>query len=71
LPFGGAESGCGTIAHAMMRLNTSAAQYGGRMRQARRWANRALLPSCQPLRAGEMPSEKPESVMKSATAKWP
>src|SRR3954451_19928491 len=68
---GGAEPGCGTTDQAMMRLNTSAAQYGGRIRQARRCAKRALPPSCQPLRAGETAREKPDRAMNTTTARCP
>ena len=66
-----ASPGWGTIAHATSRLKISAGQYGGRMRQMRRWAKRPRLPTCHPRRAGATASEKPDSTMKIATAKWP
>src|SRR6185437_14183473 len=69
---GDAECGCGTIVHATIRLNASAAQYGGRIRQARRRANSPTPPgSVQPAPAGPTASEKPETTRKNTTARWP
>src|SRR4051794_22940239 len=53
------------------RLNPSAAQYGGRIRQARRRANLQVPPRRQPIRAGPTDREKPESTMKTTTANRP
>jgi hypothetical protein len=63
--------GAGTISHATARLKSSAAQYGGRMRRARRSANPDSESRCQPWRAGERASEKPESTMNTTTANRP
>jgi hypothetical protein len=55
----------------MTRLNARAAQYGGRILQARRRRNRATPPCRQPARAGETASEKPDSTRKKTTARRP
>ena len=71
LPFGTGHPGWATTNHVIARLNRSAAQYAGRMRQARRRAKRESPSSRHPFRAGAMASEKPESTMKTTTAKRP
>jgi hypothetical protein len=63
--------GCGTTSHATATLKASAAQYAGRMRQARRCANREMPSSRQPWRAGDKASENPDSTMNTTTAKRP
>ena len=69
---GATECGWGATVQATTRLNASAAQYGGRIRQARRRANRlAPPPSRQPLPAGPTASEKPDTTRKNTTARWP
>ena len=68
---GESECGCATTHQATARLNASAAQYGGRIRHARRRANSPTLRSCQPDRAGAIASEKPDSTMNTTTAKCP
>ena len=55
----------------MIRLKIKAAQYGGKILQARRWANRSVPPSCHPRRAGAMAKENPDSTMKTTTARCP
>ena len=60
-----------TSSQATTRLKTRAAQYGGRMRQARRRANRDTPSSRQPWRAGDRASEKPDSTMNTTTANRP
>ena len=72
LAGGETECGCGTIVQATIRLNASAAQYGGRIRQALRRANTRAPPgSRQPARAGPTASEKPDTTRKNTTARWP
>ena len=63
--------GGGTISHATARLKARAAQYAGRMRRARRRANRGNPSSRQPWRAGDSASEKPDSTMNTTTANRP
>jgi hypothetical protein len=63
--------GGGTTSHPTARLKTRAAQYGGRMRRARRRANLETPSSRQPWRAGDRASEKPDSTMNTTTAKRP
>lgn len=53
------------------RLNSNAAQYGGRIRQARRRAKPLTLASRQSARAAPRPNENPDSTMKTATANRP
>jgi hypothetical protein len=55
----------------MTKLNARAAQYAGRIRRARRCANRATPPSRHPRRAGAMANEKPDRTMNTTTATWP
>ncbi len=68
---GAPSPGGGTTIHATARLKARAAQYGGRMRRARRRANRAIPSSRQPWRAGDRASENPDSTMNTTTAKRP
>jgi hypothetical protein len=68
LPVGSPSPGCGTSVHPTRRLNARAAQYGSRMRQARRTANRFVPPACHSWLAGDTAREKPDSTMKMATA---
>lgn len=71
LALGAPCPGGGTTSHATARLKTRAAQYGGRMRRARRSANWGTPSSRQPWRAGERASEKPDSTMNTTTANRP
>src|SRR5215469_7442520 len=70
-PVGTGGPGCARTYQVITRLNPSAAQYGGRMRQARRCAYVAIDLSFHPERAGPRPSEKPDSTMNIATAPRP
>ncbi len=70
LASGAPWPGGGTTSQAIRRLKARAAQYGGRMRLALRCANRETS-SRQPLPAGDRASEKPDSTMKTTTAKRP
>src|SRR5215470_18942384 len=66
--LGTGQPGWASTYHVITRLNPSAAQYGGRMRQARRCAYAAIDLNRHPERAGPRPSEKPDSTMNIATA---
>ena len=68
---GARSPGGATTSHATARLNARAAQYGGRMRQARRRTNREIPSSRHPRRAGARASEKPDSTMNTTTANRP
>src|SRR5215467_5816266 len=70
-PLGTAQPGWASTYQVITRLNTSAAQYGGRMRHARRCAYVAsdLNRHCE--RAGPRHSEKPDSAMNMTTANLP
>src|SRR5580692_357239 len=70
-PFGTGRLGWATTHQVITRLNPSAAQYGGRMRQARRCAYVPIDVNRHPERAGPSPSEKPDKAMKIATAPRP
>ena len=65
------EPGWASTYQVISRLNPSAAQYGGRMRQARRCANVAADGNRHPERAGPRPSEKPDRTMNIATPPRP
>ena len=68
---GSSVPGWATTHQATARLNARAAQYGGRIRHARLRANSRTLRSCHPEREGPIASEKPDSTMKTTTAKCP
>src|SRR5262245_47823131 len=70
-PLGTRRWGWASTYQVITRLNPSAAQYGGRMRQARRCAYVAIDLNRHPERAGPRPSEKPDSAMNIATAPRP
>ncbi|HTH35336.1 MAG TPA: hypothetical protein VL976_13255 [Xanthobacteraceae bacterium] len=70
-PNGAGKPGWASTNQVIARLNTSAAQYGGRMRQARRCAYAPIDLNRHPERAGPRPSEKPDSTMNIATAHRP
>src|ERR1700728_1544447 len=70
-PLGKAQPGWASTYQVITRLNPSAAQYGGRIRQGRRCAYVAIDLSRHPERAGPRPSEKPDSTMNRATAPRP
>jgi hypothetical protein len=70
-PVGTGWNGWATTYQVITRLNASAAQYGGRMRQARRYAYVLIDLKRHPERAGPRPSEKPDSTMNIATAPRP
>src|SRR5215469_5032203 len=70
-PLGTGKPGWASTYQVISRLNTRAAQYGGRIRQARRCAYVAIDLSRHPERAGPSPSEKPDSAMNIATAPRP
>ena len=70
-PVGTGEWGRASTYQVITRLNTSAAQYGGRIRHALRCAYVAIDLSRHPERAGPRPSEKPDSTMNIATAPRP
>src|SRR5215831_5251776 len=70
-PLGGGQPGWASTYQVITRLNPSAAQYGGRMRQARRCAYVAIDLNRHPERAGPRPSEKPDSTMNMTTANRP
>src|SRR5260370_33242614 len=70
-PLGTGRWGWASRYQVITRLNPSAAQYGGRMRQARRCAYGTIDLNCHPERAGPRPSEKPGRAMKIATAPPP
>jgi len=70
-PSGTGRCGWASTYQVITRLNPRAAQYGGRMRQARRCEYVAIDVSCHPERAGPRPSEKPDSTMNMATAPRP
>src|SRR5580700_11077571 len=70
-PLGTGQPGWASTNQVISRLNTSAAQYGGRMRQARRCAYVEVDLSFHPERAGPRPSEKPDRTMNIATAPRP
>ena len=70
-PVGGPECNCGVTVQAMIRLKINAAQYGGKISQARRSANRTVPPSRHPRRAGAMAEENPDSTMKATAARCP
>ena len=70
-PSGRAQPGWASTYQVISRLNPSAAQYGGRMRQARRCANVAAGCNRHPERAGPRPSEKPDRTMNIATPPRP
>src|SRR5437763_662664 len=66
-----ATLGCSTT--QLMTVETiSAAQYGGRILQARRPMKRRVPPeSVSPRRIGASDSENPDTTMNTATARWP
>jgi hypothetical protein len=70
-PVGTGRCGWASTYQVIARLNPSAAQYGGRMRQARRRAYVLIDVNFQPERAGPSPSENPDNAMKIATAPRP
>src|ERR1700747_2647122 len=70
-PLRQAQPGWASTYQVITRLTPSAAQYGGRMRQARRCAYVAIDLSRHRERAGPRPSEKPDSTMNTATAPRP
>src|ERR1051326_2982795 len=70
-PLGTGQPGWASTSQVTSRLNTSAAQYGGRMRHARRCAYVAIEVNRHPERAGPRPSEKPDNAMKMTTANRP
>src|SRR5215472_9995239 len=70
-PLGTGQPGWASTYQVITRLNPSAAQYGGRMRQARRCAYVAIDLNRHPERAGPRPSEKPDSAMNMTTAPRP
>src|SRR5215472_9791665 len=67
-PLGSGQPGWASTYQVITRLKPSAAQYGGRMRQARRCAYVVIDASRHPVRAGPRPSEKPDSAINTATA---
>jgi hypothetical protein len=71
LRSGIAQPGWTCTNQVISRLNANAAQYGGRIRQARRRANSLTLASRQFARAAPSPNENPDSTMKTATANRP
>src|SRR3954447_19823704 len=71
LPSGRGQPGWARTNQVIARLKARAAQYGGRMRQARRRANVASDSNRHPDRAGPRPSEKPDRVRNTITAKRP
>src|SRR5260370_8237030 len=70
-PLGTAQPGWASTNQVMTRLNPSAAQYGGRIRQARRCAYVASDLNRHSERAGPRPSEKPDTATKIATTPRP
>jgi len=70
-PLGTGRLGWASTYQVITRLNTSAAQYGGKIRQARRCAYVARDLNFHPERAGPRPSEKPDRAMNIATAPRP
>src|SRR5215475_9286365 len=70
-PLGAGQPGWASTYQVITRLNPSAAQYGGRIRQARRCAYVAIDLNRHPERAGPRPSEKPDRMMKIATPARP
>src|SRR3954452_15714943 len=68
---GTGQPGWATTYHVMSVLKTSAAQYGGRIRHARRRAYFAMPPRRHPARAGPIDRENPDSTMKTMTANRP
>ena len=70
-PFGAGQPGCATTNHVISTLKASAAQYGGRIRQALRRAKRPTPSSRHCERAGVTASENPDSTMNTMTAKRP
>ena len=69
--MGTGQPGWASTYQVITRLKPSAAQYGGRMRQARRRAYDVIDVNRHPERAGLRPSEKPDSVMNMTTANRP
>src|SRR5258708_39063837 len=67
-PLGTGRGGWASRYPVITRLNPSAAQYGGRVRQARRCAYGTIDLNCHPERAGPRPSEKPDRGMNIPTA---
>src|SRR5215469_14321621 len=70
-PSGTGNRGWASTYQVMTRLNASAAQYGGRIRQALLCAYVAIDLNRHPERAGPRPSEKPDRMMNTATPARP